>query len=88
MDLLNTLLQAKAMLASKWFRQWMKYLRVGTVYDLMWINLPRERWVASGWKGWSVAALLLVYHQKLSQAHEPGVWCSWEIGCLLGRGLS
>lgn len=66
MDLLNTLLQAKATLPSKWFRQWRKYLRSGTVYDLMWINLPREGGVAGGWKGWRVAALLLVYHQKLS----------------------
>lgn len=22
------------------------------------------------------------------KAHEPGVWCSWEMACLLGRGLA
>lgn len=66
MDYLNTMLQSKATLASKWFGGWMKYLRDGTVCDLRWTNLPKEEWVASGWKGWRVAALLPVFHQRLS----------------------
>lgn len=60
MDLLNTVLQAAAMLASRGFGRWMKYLRGRTVYGLMWTNLPREGWVASGGKGWRVTPLLLV----------------------------